>query len=240
MDTSRAKRLTAVIGCLLAGAGFALADLHLVSTQKRSYESSPRTRSSAQEVWARADKDRIETDGRVRIKRQDLGIVWSIDAKAGTYTETPLEKAAPAAADSEKLHNDGYDYIPVFDWKLEDTGLEEEVAGVRCRKHVLDGDADLSEKVIELWTAADLGPSISRDPRTIGFFLGRTEAGGLLERWEALKGRFVLKERVVENPPIGGTSILETVFTTFESAEPPAGIYDLPAGLKKVEPGEER
>ena len=105
---------------------------------------------------------------------------------------------------------------------------------------MLDGDADLSEKVIELWTAADLGPSIPRDARTLGLFLGRTEAGGLLDRWEALKGRFVLKERVVENPPIGGTSILETAFTTFESAEPPAGIYDLPAGLKKVEPGKER
>jgi hypothetical protein len=239
MDTSRAKRLTAVLGCLLAGAGVAFADLHLVSTQTRRYESSPRTRSSTQEVWARADKDRRETDGRVRIQRQDLGLVWSIDAKAGTYTETPLGKAA-APADVEELHNEGYDYEPVFDWKLEDTGLEEEVAGVRCRKHVLDGDADLSEKVIELWTATDLGPSIPLDPRTIGFFLGRTEAGGLLERWEALKGRFVLKERVVENPPIGGTSILETAFTTFESAEPPAGIYDLPAGLKKVEPGEER
>lgn len=241
MDASRALCLTAAaLSYLFSGAGLAFADIHLASTQSGSYEGRAIGRTIAQEEWSCADKEWRKTDGRVRITRRDLGVSWSIDPKAGTYTETPLGKAAaPAPPVAEKLHNDGYEYDPEFDWKLEDKGFEE-AGGVRCHKYVLDGDADLSEKVFELWVADDLGPAVQRDDRTIALFRARTGAGDLLDRWEALKGRFVLRERVTEDRPIGGDVVTETVFTTFEAVKPPDGIYDLPAGLKKVEPGEER
>jgi len=243
MRTSRAVRAAAVVlACLFAAAGLGAADLHLAGTQSTSWVDSPRARSSSQELWAGKDKEWSKTDGRIRITRRDLGVVWSIDTKAGTYAERALAKAgaSPATAPEEKLHNDGYEYEPVFDWTFKDMGLEEDVAGIRCRKFVLDGDADLSEKVIELWAAADLGPAVPGDDRTQALLTGRTEAGALVERWKELKGLFILREKVTEDPPIGGTYVRETVLTKLESAEPPAGIYDLPSGLKKIEPGEAR
>ena len=243
MGTSRAARLTAAIMVgLFAAAGLGAADLHLAGTQSMAWADSPRARSSSQELWAGTDKEWSKTDGRIRITRRDLGVIWSIDAKAGTYIETALAKpgASKAPAPAEKLHNEGYEYEPVFDWTFKDTGLEEAVAGVCCRKFVLDGVADLSEKAIELWTATDLGPAIPRDERTLGLFSSRSDAGAPIERWKELKGRFILRTRVTEDHPIGGTLVRETVLVKCESAAPPAGIYDLPAGLKKIEPGEER
>lgn len=241
MRTPLADLLAAATLALLAGAGPALADLHVSGGQTRSYEGRAMGRNIAEEVWACADREWRRTDGRVRITRRDLGVAWTIDTKAGTYTETPLGKAsgpqAPPA--EEKLHDEGYEYEPEFDWKLEEKGFED-VAGVRCRKVVLDGDADLSEKVIELWVADDIGPAVPRDDRTLGLFLEKSEAAGLLDRWAPLKGRFVLREKVTEDRPIGGPVVTDWTVTRIESAAPPDGIYDLPSGLKKIEPGEDR
>ncbi len=243
MGAKGTKRfLAAVAVCGLSGAGAVSADIHLVSVQTRSYAGASRTRNSTEELWACPDKEYRNTGGRVMITRRDKGIAWSIDPGAGTYTERPIGKpAVPAAPEiSEKPHNQGYEYVPEYDWKIEDAGSPEVVSGVPCRKHVLDGDADLSARVIELWTAPDLGPTLPRDARTLGYFLARTETGPLLARWDALKDRFVLRERVTEDPPIGPTWVQETEFTKFEAADPPAGIYDLPPGLKKQETGAER
>ena len=241
MRTLPANLLAAAALALLAGAGPSFADLHISGAQTTSYEGRATGRNIAQEVWACADKEWRRTDGRVRITRRDLGVAWSIDTKAGTYTETSLGMASgPSALPAEeKLHDEGYEYEPEFDWRLEEKGLED-VAGVRCRKVVLDGDADLSEKVIELWVADDLGPAVPRGERTIVLFLERSEAAGLLDRWGPLKGRFVLREKVTEDRPIGGPVVTERTVTSFESAAPPDGIYDLPSGLKKIEPGEDR
>ena len=220
MDTSRAKRLTTVLGFLLAGAGIAWPTSIWSAHRRAAIRTRPGPGAPARRSGGAPTRSGRRPTDRIRIKRQDLGVAWSIDTKAGTYTEAPLGKAAAPAspADVEKLHNEGYDYEPVFDWKLEDTGLEEEVAGVRCRKHVLDGDADFSEKVIEFWTAADLGPSIPARRPDLGFFLGRTEAGAFSSAGRRSRAGFVLKERVVENPPSAGPSeerpSWRTAFTT--------------------------
>ncbi len=243
MGAKGLKRVLAAIAvCVLSGAGAVSADIHLISVQTRSFAGTSRTRNSTEELWACPDKEYRNTGGRVMITRRDKGIIWSIDSGAGTYTERAIGNPAVSATPetSEKPHNQGYEYDPEYDWMIEDAGSQEVVSGVPCRKQVLDGDADLSERVIELWTAPDLGPALPRDARTLGYFLARTEAGPFLARWDAFKDRFVLRERVTEDPPIGPTWVQETKFTKFEAADPPAGIYNLPPGLKKQETRAER
>jgi hypothetical protein len=107
MDTSRANRLTAVLGCLPRGR--LRSPTSIRQHAARSYADRPEQLRPG-DPSIRAGEDRRPH----RITRQDLGVAWSIDAKAGTYTET--SRSGARRRTNGRLP-DSYDYVPVFDWK---------------------------------------------------------------------------------------------------------------------------
>jgi hypothetical protein len=212
------------------------ADLHLTKEQKTTWKDHPRKFESVTEIWKTGDKEYRKFRDRIFITRRDLKKVWMIDLKTKQYTESSLEKPKPPRprGPKEKLHNEGYDYKPDYDWIIQKTEEEKEICGLLCKKLLIDGDADFSEKIIELWITDDIGIDFNLYKDLHKYFQG-SEAFALTNKFEELKDQFILKETVRTVDPIASESISEQKYTTVEDIPAPEGIYELPDGLKKVE-----
>jgi hypothetical protein len=210
-----------------------LADLHVQKEEKRYSKDLSRNSTSTADVWRSKSAEYYAARDQITITRQDLKKRWVINAKAKTYLEISLDHP-PSPEAREKLHNEGYEYEPELDWVLKETREEKEICGFGCKKFVLEGDADYSKKTIEIWITDAVGIHQDSYDHPERDFQGR-EAGPLLEKYEPLKNRFVLWEKVIDERPIGQTYIWESRVLKIEEAQAPAGIYDLPQGLKKEE-----
>ena len=74
------------------------ADVHLLVESQFNYLSSVRTTTI--ETWSAQGKTATKIGDRLTIRREDLGVRWRVDLKAGTYTEEKI--APPAAAEPAK------------------------------------------------------------------------------------------------------------------------------------------
>ncbi len=79
------------------------------SWSARSSVHMARARSTRQDWWLRDKHRALAVDGRLTVFREDLGLVWRVDPKAGTYTETkqPEPAVAPAPRPSRRRHAHG-------------------------------------------------------------------------------------------------------------------------------------
>src|SRR5512141_1571865 len=82
-------------------------DLHVVFKSDFVFLSS--TRAASHDWWVSDGRSAARQNDRLTIVREDLGVTWRVNAKAGTYTETkrpaPGRPAAqPAAAPVLDMH----------------------------------------------------------------------------------------------------------------------------------------
>jgi hypothetical protein len=150
----------------------------------------------------------------------------------GLPSESPPQK--------EKLHNEGFNYEPEYDWVVKETKEEKVICGIKCRKFIFDGDADYAEKIVELWIADDLGIDIGDYGERFDNNLHSYEYGELLKLSDTLKDSFILYAKEIEEHFIAPQRISESQILKLEDISPPEGIYELPEGFKKIEPAKEQ
>jgi hypothetical protein len=210
-------------------------DLHVVVGSEFVYMA--RVRPTRQDWWLRDKQRALAVEGRLTIYREDLGLVWRIDTKAGTYTETPQAKpeATPAAAPAVDMHSAGFSWEPLFDWNVRETGRESTIAGRPCREFAATGQADYAEATASFWGCTPLAAGL-RSPTTIVTNLLRSESTMKMIRDTAAKhgGLWVLQAEETTEPAIAPTMILRVKVETLERTPAPAGTFDLAPTLKKA------
>jgi hypothetical protein len=221
---------TAFSGGALSGAP----DDHIVSEQTRTYMGNT-TPPAANEVWI-SDQAVWISSGRVTaLLRFDLDKRFYLNPAQKRYYEEPLEgKDAAASSTPERIQEAGWNYVPDYDWVLHDTGDEKAIEGRACRRLTLEGDADYAEEVREYWVSRDVPIDLDRYYRLL---TKRELRGGLLaiyEKTPLLRQGFILESRTTTENPIAPTMIWMNKVMKLERADPPAGIYEVPPGFKKV------
>ena len=234
------KRMVGLLALIfwLWPAGLAArADTHALTSSIRFYMDQERKTEG--ELWIAPGRSWSKSGNRVLISREDLGVMWSIDPGRGSYMEFPLKETEPAAAkaqaDMRKLWLDYY--LPEYDWTIRDTGETKNIGGFPCRRFEAQGEADFADIKAIYWISES--PNVPGGRALRDYVLGqikedRQRAG----QAKILSGRanafMVLREETIDNS-IAPTMIQKTALIKLEEAPAPAGIYDLPAGLKKIE-----
>jgi hypothetical protein len=216
------------------------ADLHFVFRSEFVYMSS--TRTTANEWWLSEGRSMARQGDRLNIVREDLGVAWRANVKAGTYTETKLPPAgqavpAPPPADTGKvdIHTAGYDWEPQYDWAVKASGQSSTIAGRSCREFVATGDADYAEAHVSFW-ACDPLPGTTRNPTDIvAASLRSDSAKKMIFDTLAKQGRgWLLGVEEQQEPAIAPTMVIRVRVETLEATAAPPGTFDLPATFKKA------
>ena len=192
------------------------------------------------EYWITDDKTYERRGARVTISRQDLGVRWVINTQKGTYSETRLTSPARNEARVEDVHTAGFSvsYEPEFVWTVTDSAEVKTINERPCRLTVATGIDDFAEMTLKLWLCHTDRPALDRkangpvlDSAQFRYQNPVTFATDLLSK----RPHVVLMdlEATVE-PPTLPTKAYRVVVRTIENIVPPAGIFDLPAGIQKT------
>jgi hypothetical protein len=224
-----------VSGSVLLAAVPGWADDHVVSELRRSYMGRTFPVQPS-EVWLGADRTYVRDGAVVIITRSDLAKRWIILPGRKKYLEeawpVPVEKKGPQAP--VRLQEYGFDYEPGYEWTVRETQETATFGGLPCRKYVVRGDAEYAEEVREMWVAES-------PPIDAKAYFERVVKPGLDPAWlkiyqnhTLLRRGLVMRSVTTAEPAIASTTVVEVLVTKLEDAPPPAGIYDLPGGLRKV------
>ncbi len=207
--------------------------LHARLESSRTYMGY--TRENKSELWIAKDKLFRVRRNSIFISRQDLKVQWVIDTAKMTYTEYPMQKERNIKS-KEDIHTFGQDYEPRFDWTL--SKLPQTVInGFDCDGIVLQGVDDFAYTEITLWICikSDLEkPGLIND-LLLNSLNTMDEIKKVIRVLKTYENPLLVKiEEQIENP-ISPTVKLSMSLTTAEKAIPPAGIFELPKNLKKLE-----
>ena len=224
-----------VVGGTFSGAAVSDApDDHIISQQSRTYMGNT-TPPAPNEVWI-SDQAVLMSSGRTTVLlRFDLGKRYYLNPIQKRYYEELLEgQDASASAAPERIQEVGWNYVPDYDWILQDTEEERVIDGRASRRLILKGEADYAQEVRDFWISRDVPIDLDRYYR----LLSKRELRGRLltiyEKTPLLRQGFILESRTTTEHPIAPTMIWTNKVIKLERAEPPAGIYDIPPDLQKV------
>jgi hypothetical protein len=207
--------------------------LHAKVESAKTYMSY--TRENKSEYWI--DKDKMYRGRRnsIFISRQDMKVRWVIDTAKMTYSEYPIFKEREEKI-KEDIHTFGQDYEPRFDWTQ--TELPKKmINGFDCVGIEIKGIDDFADTRITLWIC--LVNNIEKPGMINDLLLNSlstlSEKEKVIRVLKDYKNPLLVKmEEQIENPI--APEIKQSIFlTTAENAIPPAGIFELPKNLKKLE-----
>lgn len=225
-------RALPIVTIIIAIPAASRTDVHIVKEIRRFSERSSETVSYSVDTWLSIDREYRASNHKILIKRYDLNRRWYIDMQSRTFAESPLDVTVKPKTE-EKLHNEGFHYEPEYEWELRDGNKEEIIGGMKCRQFILDGDADFSEKLIEIWVTDSL--SVKEEYREIvAEYLRRSEAHSIMSGFSELSGKFIIYERTTTKIPIVPRFSVESRIERLEEVASPPGIYELPNGLQKA------
>lgn len=235
MNDKTRQKASLACGLLLILGVSAAADDHVVSELKRTYMGRTYP-AQASEVWVGADRTFVREGSVIIITRHDLRKRWVVLSGRKKYLEEPLaaspEKKEPAKP--ARIQEYGFDYQPVYEWTVQETPETATLGGLSCRKITARGEAEYASEVREIWVAA-------APPIDIKAYYEKIVKPNLDERWlkiyqgnEDLRKGLLMKSRITTEPAIAPTTVVELAVTKIERTKPPDGIYEVPAGLRKV------
>lgn len=227
----------AVVLWLGTGAAAVWADTHVFTSTSRLYMDQER--KTEDEIWIAPGRSWMKSRGRIIVSREDLGVMWFIEPGGTTYREFSMKEFESAAKnakpDMRKLWLDYY--LPEFEWTFKETGETKDFNGFPCRRFEARGEADFSDIQGVYWICETPGIPGGRELRDyiLGQIKGDRQRAGqakiMIDRPDAI---VVLREETIEHS-IAPTSVQKWNLVKLEEGPAPAGIYDLPAGLKKIE-----
>jgi hypothetical protein len=210
-------------------------DLHVVVSSEFVYMA--RVRPTRQDWWLGGKQRALAVDGRLTIYREDLGLVWRIDTKAGTYTETPQAKpeTRPPTPPAVDMHTVGYGWEPDYDWSVKETGRQSTIAGRACREFAATGQADYAEATATFWGCTPLAAGMVSPTDVVVGPLRSESTRKMIRDAAARRGGFwVLQAEETTEPAIAPTMVLRVKVDTLEATPAPAGTFELAATLKKA------
>jgi len=218
-----------------AAPAFAAPDDNIIFRQTRTYMGNTMP-PMTQEIWV-GDQAVWMSSGRTTVLlRFDLGKRFYLNPSQKRYYEEPLaETAAAGQTASERIQEAGWSYVPEYDWTLRDTGEEKVIDGRTCRRLVLDGDADYAEEIREYWISRDVPVDMDRYYRLLTKRELRGQLLALYETTPLLRQGFIVESRTTTENPIAPTMVWTGQVTKLEKADPPAGIYEVPADFQKAD-----
>ncbi len=209
-------------------------DVHLLVESQFNYLSSVRT--TTVETWSSQGKTATKLGDRLTIRREDLGVRWRVDLKAGTYIEDKLPPTAPAPDPrKEDIHTAGYDYEPEFDWTTRETGEKSAIAGQPCRQFVANGDADYAESTVKFWVCEPItGVTYAMNDAVLGMMRSDDARKMVVQTATKLGRGWVLGVEETQQPPIAPTLVMTISVKTIEATPLPATTFELPPNVKKA------
>jgi hypothetical protein len=234
------------VRCLMLMSAFSgtlklMADDHIIREQTRTYMGST-TPPRRSEIWMGEGKIYYLYGSAVTITRYDLKKKWTILPEQKRYLEEPLggeSRPAPKGPKTERIQTVGFDYQPEYDWVFRNSGHTEMVDGMNCRLVVLEGEADYAREVREMWVTREAPVDAKRYFQQILQPGLDPKLAAVYRKSADLRNGMVVKSRTVTEPAIAPPVVLESRIVRMEAAPPPAGIYDIPAGFRKVSSLEE-
>jgi hypothetical protein len=206
------------------------------------------------ESWISADREYHKTSKEILIIRRDLGVRWRLNPADKTYVEYPLApgaapsgpEAAPGprrpggpegAGQKEDLRFAGGFDEPVLEWTVRPLEGTESVKGFPCRLFSIRGDADFASTDVRVWVLpSGKADGLAAPAEILGVFRWDEQA---LEQVEEVLAGFpdggLLKMTLTADPPIGDPRKGALDLEAWDKQDPPAGIYEIPSGYKKVE-----
>jgi hypothetical protein len=211
-------------------------DLHVVFRSEFVYLSS--TRPVTHEWWVSDGKSSIRQGERLSIIREDLGVTWRVNTKAGTYTEAKRQPAGPPpppAAEKVDMHTAGFDWEPRYDWTVKASGQSSTIAGRPCREFTATGDADFAEASVSFW-ACDPLPGVTRNPTDMvaGVLRSDSTKRMIFDTLAKHGHSWLLAAEERQEPAIAPTMLIRVRVESIEAATAPAGTFDLAPTLKKA------
>jgi hypothetical protein len=230
------KKIRFAAFILLGLGGLTLAaDDHLVEEASRTYRGNTSPKQ-IRETWIGADRKSYKNGAFQIITRYDLKKIWTVNAAKKLYFEEdlPTEEAEQAPEKPVRIQELGWDYVPRYDYTARDTGEEQTINGILCRKYIVEGQADFAQETREIWIGRKVPIDLVRyDQKVL-----RSERDpiwkALLAADPALRPAVPMRTRSIGEPAIAPTLIWNFELTKVESAEPPDVIYDLPPGYAKA------
>ncbi|MGE5359057.1 MAG: hypothetical protein ACM3NQ_08545 [Bacteroidales bacterium] len=209
-------------------------DFHIVVESQFNYLSS--TRTTVTETWIAQAKMATKVGTRLTIRREDLGVRWRVDLKAGTYTEEKIAPSPPpSAATEEDIHTAGYDYQAEYDWTTRESGRKSTIVGRPCREFVSSGEADYADASVKFWVCEPMAGVGTAVNDAVLSPMRSASARKMVEETAARRGKaWVLGVEEMQEPPIAPTMVITVSLKAFETAPLPASAFELPANVKKA------
>jgi hypothetical protein len=209
--------------------------VYLVTESQFTFMAS--TQTTVTEYWITVDKLYQRLGTRVTIVRTDRGVQWDIDMQAGTYSESRListEDKTPA----EDIRTAGFSYEPDFAWTITGDTQTSTINGRPCHFSIAKGVADFAEMTLKLGLCQSNGQPLSEKVnRSILSSAGFRYRHPVTFVTEFLSNRpelLLMSLEATVEPPISSTMNHRVVVRSIENSAPPAGIFDLPAGIRKI------
>jgi len=196
------------------------------------------------ETWISEKAFCIRNIAMIIIYRADLNKIWRIVPLKNKYYEEEInafEKKDSEAKGETSIHKIGYNYQPVFDWVVKDTSAAERINNIDCRRVTVQGEADFAQKSIEIWFAKNMKFTINDVYKKMLSYLFIKD-DDMKKVFNIYKEAFnCLPMKIIETTDnaISPKIIYETEIKKIETADPPAGVYELPKEAVKVNSLEE-
>ncbi|MGE5681536.1 MAG: hypothetical protein ACM34K_11730 [Bacillota bacterium] len=208
---------------------------HLTLSQIKSDSLNGSTKGTF-DFWITDSKVKVKTSYRWGILRFDLNKEWRIPLKGNHYFETPIIPAADAQKQIN-IHSSGFRYEPVYTWIITGTEEEKKIGSYNCRHFIAHGDAECSERIIDLWLTTDLPDvfSILNNTKLKEIVFGDSYWGGLFDSFAALKNSTIVYSREFFSNYYGPDTIIELYLLNSEAAKPEDASFDPPKDKLKIE-----
>jgi hypothetical protein len=189
------------------------------------------------ETWIGAGRRAYKVGAFITISREDLKKIWIINTAKKLYFEDDLvtEEKKPEPPRPFRIQEAGWGYYePRFEYTVRDGGEEQTINGLACRKYVAEGLADYAQETREMWISRQVPIDLVRYNEKIMYADKEPVWQALFKAFPSIRPALSVRTRVVTEPSIAPTMTWNFELTKIESAEPPAGTYEIPAGFAKA------
>lgn len=134
-----------------------------ISLTRTKTDSVQGPRVRTYELWVAPQKIFVKTKYTSGILRFDLNKEWELPSGEQTYKEHTLVNTNEEDEDSKSnvMYDYGFYYRPVYTWEVIDAKDKLKIDKWQCSHYILHGDAECSERTIDLWITDELPEYLS-------------------------------------------------------------------------------
>jgi hypothetical protein len=211
--------------------------VHLLLERSRSTQLISRPPDTT-EVWIGENAVVVTTRTESILFRYDLNRLLFLRPSPGVYFESGLDsrEQEEQLADTS-IHTKGWEYTPLYDWTVEDMKEEKTIEGYPCHHYVARGEADYSERTLDLWVTGESPIRLDRynDRRFYSHIPGDPRSEELLKAFPDLYTSVIVSSHEKFVPAIASETTIDRRIILIERKQPPPGVFEVPGTFKRLE-----